>query len=351
MKLAMIGSYGHTSVVLKSLPALRDVELVAVARYGPTDELPFVGTSKAVPADLPVYDDYRKMLDEVRPEVVSVCMPLHRNAEASIAAAQHGCHIIGEKPLATTLKDLAALRSAVDKAGVRICAMFKTRAQPVFLAARQMVADGRIGQPILAFAQKSYPFAQRDENFRRRETYGGTIPWVAIHALEFVSYCTGKDYTAVAAMHSNESLTGFEAEDNGGLLLSLSGGGHAVISFDYLRPRFDKLTAPSNVEGMAPGVKRPDGRPYGRAHGDDRLRIAGTAGIVEVVQEATRVVLTTPTDAQDVPLPPPRDLFAEFIASIRGEGECIVSPQDSFRITEVALKARRAADTHQVVTL
>jgi predicted dehydrogenase len=330
MKLAMIGSYGHTSVVLKSLPTLRDVQLVAVARYGPKDELPFLGKSKAVPAGVVVYDDYRKMLEEVRPEVVSVCMPLHRNAEASIAAARHGCHIIGEKPLATELSDLSALRAAVEKAGVRICAMFKTRAQPVFLAARAVVADGRIGDPILAYAQKSYPFAQRDEVFRRRETYGGTIPWVAIHALEFVSYCTGKDYTSVAAMQSNESLEGYEAEDNGGLLLSLSGGGHAVISFDYLRP-------------MAAGVKR--------AHGDDRLRIAGTAGIVEVVEEATRVVLTTPTDVQDVPLPPPRDLFAEFIASIRGQGECIVSPQESFRITEVALKARQAADTQQVVTL
>ncbi|MCJ7544116.1 MAG: Gfo/Idh/MocA family oxidoreductase [Phycisphaerae bacterium] len=330
MKLAMIGSYGHTGIVLKSLPSLPDVELVAVARYGPQDKLPFVGKSKAVPAATPVYDDYRKMLDEVRPEVVSICMPLHRNAEASIAAAQHGCHILSEKPLATTLEDLSALRSAVERAGVRICAMFKTRGEPPFQAAREVVAEGRIGKPILAFGQKSYPFAQRDENYRRRQTFGGTIPWVAIHALEFIRYCTGRDYTAVAAMHSNESLTGYEAEDNGGLLLELSGGGHAIISFDYLRP-------------MAPGVKR--------RHGDDRLRIAGTAGIVEVVDEGTRVVLMTPTEVQDVPLPPPRDLFGEFIASLRGEGEGLVSPEESFRITEVALKARQAADTGQVVAL
>lgn len=330
MKLAMIGSYGHTSVVLKSLPSLRDVELVAVARYGPDDKLPFVGKSKAVPAAVAVYDDYRKMLDEVRPQVVSVCMPQHRNAEVSIAAARHGCHVIGEKPLATTLEDLAALKSAADKAGVRICAMFKTRAEPAFQAARQIVADGRIGKPILAFAQKSYPFSQRDEVYRRRATFGGTIPWVAIHALEFTSFCTGKDYTAVAAMHSNESLAGYEAEDNGGLLLALAGGGHAVISFDYLRP-------------TSAGLKR--------RHGDDRLRIAGSDGVVEIVEEGTRTVLMTPTDVQDVPLPPPRDLFAEFVASIRGEGECIVTPADSFRITEVALKARQAADTHQTVAL
>lgn len=331
MRLAMIGSYGHTNVVLDSLPGLAEVKLAAAARYGPEDKLAFVGRRPAAPKDLPVYDDYRKMLDEVRPDVVSVCMPLHRNAEASIEAARRGIHVISEKPLATTLSDLAELRKAVGQASIRICAMFPMRATPPFQAVRKLVQEGRIGEPILAFAQKSYPFGRRDDLYRRRETYGGTIPWVAIHALEFISYCVGKDYARVAAMQSNESLPGYPGcEDNGGILLQFRGGGHAIISFDYLRPK---------AEGVL------------RRHGDERLRIAGSEGIVEVVKEGTRVVLMTPTEVQDVPLPPPRDLFGEFVASIQGRGECVVTPDESFRITEVALKARQAADTHQIVSL
>ena len=54
---------------------------------------------------------------------------------------------------------------------------------------------------------------------------------------------------------------------------------------------------------------------------------------------------------QDVPLPSPRDLFAEFIASVRGEGEGLVGSEESFHITEVALKARQAADTGTVIPL
>ena len=88
-----------------------------------------------------------------------------------------------------------------------------------------------------------------------------------------------------------------------------------------------------------------------RRHGDDRLRIAGTEGIVEVVDEGTRVVLMTPTAVEDVPLPPGRDLLAEFVASVRGEGDCVVTPAESFRITEVALRARGAADAGRVVNL
>lgn len=330
MKLAMIGSYGHTQVVLDSLPNLPEVKLVAAARYGPEDKLAFVGR-RAAPKDLPVYDDYRKMLDEAKPDVVSVCMPLYRNAEVSIEAARRGIHILSEKPLATTLTDLENLRKVIEKAGVRICAMFPMRTTPPFQAVRNVVLQGRIGRPILAFAQKSYPFGRRDDFFRRRETYGGTLAWVAIHALEFVSYCVGRDYARAAAVQSNESLAGYPGcEDHGGILLEFRGGGHAIISFDYLRPKAD---------GSA------------RRHGDDRLRIAGTEGIVEVIEEGTRVILMTATDVQEIPLPPPRDLLGDFVASIQGGSRCIVTPEDSFRITEVALKARDAADAGKFVDL
>ena len=88
-----------------------------------------------------------------------------------------------------------------------------------------------------------------------------------------------------------------------------------------------------------------------RRHGDDRLRIVGTEGIVEVVGEGTEAILMTPTDVQRLTLEPERDFFAEFVASIRGEGDSLVTPEDSFRMTEVALKAREAADTGQIIRL
>ena len=61
----------------------------------------------------------------------------------------------------------------------------------------------RLGRPILALGQKSYPFATRDDFYKTRRTYGGSIPWQAIHALDFLSYCCGKDYARVAAMQSS----------------------------------------------------------------------------------------------------------------------------------------------------
>ena len=138
MKLAIIGSYGHVSVALND-PQAAGVEIVAAAKWGEDDPMRFVGKFPSAPDDLPVYDDYRKMLAEVQPDIAAVFMPLYRNAEASIAAAQAGCHIISEKPLATELADLAALRQAVQAAGVQISGAFTSRAEPGFQAVRNVV--------------------------------------------------------------------------------------------------------------------------------------------------------------------------------------------------------------------
>ncbi|MFW6062203.1 MAG: Gfo/Idh/MocA family protein [Planctomycetota bacterium] len=330
MKFAMIGSYGHARVPLDSLSKQPDTQLVAVARWGQDDPLDYVGKHLAAPASLPIYDDYRKMLDEVQPDAVGVFMPLYRLAEASAEAASRGCHVFTEKPLATSLDDLENLQSAVGANHVRIAACMTMRMAPAFQAIRQAVSDGRIGEPILASGQKSYPFASRDAYYKQRETYGGSILWQAIHALDFVYWATGRDYARVAAMESNAAHPSHPGmEDNGGLLLEFSGGGHAVIRYDYLRP-WGKVQ-----------------RPWG----DDRLRIAGAKGIVETRDHGSRAVLLAPDYEEQLHLPPERDLFGEFVDAIQGRGDGLISNDESFRITEVGLKARDAADEGRVVEL
>jgi len=330
LKLAMIGSYGHWNLAANSARAA-GLELVAAAKWGEADPLPYAADRDG----LAVYeaDDWAKMLDEHAPDVVGVFTPLYRLAEASRLAVERGCHVLSEKPLATTREDLAELRAAVDAAGVQVSACFNMRGMPSYRAARNAVADGRIGRPVLVSGQKSYPFARRDDFYKRRETYGGSIPWAAIHAIDFVRWCSGQEYTRVAAMHSNAAHPAHGGmEDNGAMLFGLSGGGHATVRFDYLRP----------WEESRRGERR---------WGDDRLRIVGTEGIVEVVDEGARAVLMTPTDVADLPPEAPAEVLVSLAAAIRGEGEPLVSTADSFRVTDVALRARDAADAGQIVEL
>jgi predicted dehydrogenase len=306
------------------------MELVAACPFGPDDELPFTDNPDL---DVPVYDEYDRMLTETRPDIVGVFTPLHRIMAGARQALQAGAHVLCEKPLALKLDDLTALRHDAEHSGRRVTAAFTMRQEPAFLAARQAVSDGRIGRPLLAFAQKSYPFNRRDEYYKHRETYGGSIPWQAIHAIDFVRWISGREYSRAAAMHANLAHpTHPGMEDSGGLLMEFADGGHAVMSFDYLRPW--------------PGRKAED-RPWG----DDRLRLAGTDGVIEIVDAGSRAVLMTAGEVCELDLPAPRDLLGEMVASIEaGEADGgLVTTADSFRVTEVALRARDAADAGQIM--
>lgn len=321
MRFAVIGSYGHIGTVLAGTKDNPEVELVAIAPWGDGDTMGFMADADF--ADTPVHADWRKMLDRVQPDVVAIFTPFAMLAETATAAAGRGCNIFMEKPLSITHEGLATLREAVDAANVQLAACLTMRGSPAYQALHQAVGDGRIGEVITATAQKSYPFNQRDEFYATRETYGGTIPWVGIHAIDYISWCTRLDFVRVAAVGSNKVHTSRPGmEDQVGILAELSNGAAATISLDYLRPWGEQ--------------KRP--------WGDDRLRVVGTEGILETKDCGEAVELITPDAVEMLPLGEPVNVFAAFIAGLRGAAEPLITAEESFRITEIALTARDAQD-------
>jgi len=329
MRVGLIGTEGHTGFVLDGILDVEGAELAACARGHADDTLDRVRRHAAFTGSTRVFDDYGDMLDTVDLDIVGVCRPYHLNAAASMAVARAGRHIVSEKPVATTLADLDALEEAVELAGVRLTAMLGMRLEPPFAAARKAVADGLIGEPILATAQKSYRFGTRPDFYRDRQTYGGSIPWVAIHAVDYTRWAAGLEYTQVAALHGNLAHPAYPGcEDQGGILFRFANGGTAMVNMDYLRP----AAAPS--------------------HGDDRLRIAGSEGVVEVVDLATRTELIRADEGpRDLPLPAGPSFLADLVGELQGGKQHVVGPDEAVRVTRVCLKAREAADTGRVVDL
>ena len=60
--------------------------------------------------EVPVYSDYRRMLDETGCDFVSICTLHDTHAAEAIAAAERGKHFIVEKPICLTPEDLFAVR-------------------------------------------------------------------------------------------------------------------------------------------------------------------------------------------------------------------------------------------------
>ncbi len=330
IRVGLIGRDGHPGVVLDSLAKLPKIELAAYSMGGPHDDASWIQDHPAFSKRTQVYDNFHEMLDKEDLQVVGVFMPYYENAQASAAAVRKGIHVLSEKPAATTLDDLEQLESALQSSGSRYSILLNLRVMPVFLAARTAVAQGLVGEPVLVSSQKSYKFGQeRPWFYQERRTYGGSILWVGIHSIDYMRWVSGQEYTRVTAHHGNKAHPSTPGcEDHAGLLFTLANQGTAVAHLDYLRPE----NAPT--------------------HGDDRLRIAGKEGVLEVRENEGRVtVMSSRGKLGELPLPSAIDFFASFIAELRGQGSHLVSNQEAISITRVCLKARDAADRGEWVSL
>lgn len=99
------------------------------------------------------FADYRVMLREVRPRIVSICtyVGLHREMiDECAAAGVKG--IICEKPVADSPVALAAIGRVVRETGLKIVVCHMRRYLPALMRAVQLYSDGALGSRVLAFA-------------------------------------------------------------------------------------------------------------------------------------------------------------------------------------------------------
>ena len=328
MKIGMIGLKGHESVVLNGARQLGDCQIVAIADDDQAQRERF-RRREPMAADAELYQDWRHLIEHTVMDVCCVCDVNGRRAEQLIALAERGVHIVTEKPLTTTLADLERVRQALAKSKSRLTMLLTMRHDPKYAMLHRLVAEGAVGKVCQATSQKSYRLEDRPDWQKSRATLGGTIPFIGIHAIDLLRWTTGLDFTHVAAFHGNLGTPELqETEDCASVLLRYANGGSATARLDYLRPE----TAPT--------------------HGDDRLRIAGSEGIVEAAGDEEEILLLSDKHPPKRIKPEPTtNLFVDFVQSLRTSQPPRITAEDCLYITEVVLKARDAADSKQMVTL
>lgn len=320
LRVCIIGGSGHYRYVLEGLD-----ERVALVGYAAGSDGEDLSKLAAMLQErgiaTPRFDDWRSMLDTVQPDIVAVNCHFGDHARINIECLQRGHHVFSEKPVATTLDDLARVETAHAQSGKHFSAMFGIRCKPWFLTAHAAVKAGSIGEVRLMHAQKSYKLGTRPAFFSNRESSGGLIPWVGSHAIDWLQWISGERFLSVSAHHSRQHNAGNgELEVSAQCLFSMSNEVVATVSIDYLRP--------ANAA----------------SHDDDRIRIVGSQGVLEL---RSKEVLLTDATHRDAPLPQTDEIriFRTFVDAVLKTGDPMVSASDTFTATRASLSAREAADT------
>jgi predicted dehydrogenase len=118
------------------------------------------------------YGSYDELLDDPEIDAIYNPLPNHLHVPWSIRAAEHGKHVLCEKPIALSAAEARALVAARDRTGVNIQEAFMVRTHPQWLQARALVREGRIGTLRSMLGHFSY-FNEDPSNVRNVPAFGG----------------------------------------------------------------------------------------------------------------------------------------------------------------------------------
>ncbi len=299
-----------------------------------------LGRAKMAARELGVelcFANINRAIQEAEFEAVCIATPTFTHAEVAIAAAQAGKHVFCEKPMAITLEECQAMIDVAQEAGVRLQIGFMRRFDPSFMAAKQKIEEGAIGEVMIVKSLGRGP-GLPPRWACDPQTSNGLLAEVNSHDFDSIRWLADSEYERVYAEADNFKCPDLQAEfptffDNAIVSLRMQNGVMALM------------------DGTCPAT-------YGY---DARMEILGSQGVM-LIGDLPYLKVTTCTKESGVVVPTApswRNLFREgYIAEARHFVHCVLSGEeprvtgeDGKRAVEIVLAANLSIETGLPVTL
>jgi len=181
----------------KVIPAMQKGDLTRVTAIASRDLAR--AQAAAPPLGIPkAYGSYEELLADPEIDAVYNPLPNHLHVPWTIRAAEAGKHVLCEKPIALSSEEARTLLGVRDRTGVKIQEAFMVRTHPQWLAARNLVAEGRIGDLRAMVGVFSY-FNQDPSNIRNVPAFGGgALMDIGCYLINTSRFITGREPERVA---------------------------------------------------------------------------------------------------------------------------------------------------------
>jgi predicted dehydrogenase len=147
----------------KAIQAMTGGRLVAVASRDRAKAEAF-----AAQYGIEGHGSYRALVERDDIDIVTICSPSGAHLEPTVLAAEHGKHVICEKPLEVTLPRADRMIAVCKKNRVRLGGIFQSRMSEVYQRIKQAVDAGRLGRITLGSAYIKW---------WRTQAYYDSAPW------------------------------------------------------------------------------------------------------------------------------------------------------------------------------
>ncbi|MBN1937138.1 MAG: inositol 2-dehydrogenase [Anaerolineae bacterium] len=277
--------------------------------------------------------DYRSILKRDEIEAVVICSSTDTHAQIIEEAARAGKHIFCEKPIDHDLKRIDRALQAVQRAGVKLQIGFNRRFDPNFKRVREMVAEGKVGQPHILRITSRDPAPPPVSYIK---VSGGIFLDMTIHDFDMARYLIGAEVQEVFAA--------------GGVMVDPAIGAAGDIDTAVVTLRFE-----NGVLGVIDNSRQ---AVYGY---DQRVEVFGSAGMVDTLNNTPNRAVLSNKDGVHGALP--LHFFIErytesyiaemqaFIAAVQNDTPTPVGGLDGRAPVVIGLAAQKSLLEHRPVRL
>lgn len=328
--IAGLGSIGRRH--FRNLIALGEKDIILYRTNKatlPNDEL----------AGYPVETDLVEALKKHKPDAVIVSNPTALHLNVAIPAAETGCAILLEKPIADDLSRVDELRQAAAKSGSKILVGFQFRYHPTLNKAKELIVSGALGKVLTAHAHWGeylpnwHPWEDYRQSYAARVDLGGGVIVTLTHPLDYLRYLLG-EVESLWSFNGHISpleLTGVEDVAEIGLKFASGAIGGVHINY-FQRPPVHRLeivgTAGTlrwdNADGILQFYRMSD--PFGVISAQPGDTILEEYHLVEGWERNYLFVAQT----------------QHFLKVAAGEAEPICTLEDGVRALELAVAAKKS---------
>ena len=236
MKILNWGLIGTGDIARKRIaPALRDLpncNLVAVSRAKSELAEEFANEFGAKKW----FADWRELIMDDEIDAVYLATPVFLHAEQTIFAANHGKHVLCEKPMALNVAECDEMIAVCQANNVKLGIAYYRRFYPVIERIKQLIASGELGKIAVVQINAFEYFEPSAEHPRRWliekvKSGGGPLMDFGCHRLEVLTHLFGeiKDCKSII---SNDIFQR-EVEDTATVLMQFENGTNAVLTITH----------------------------------------------------------------------------------------------------------------------
>ena len=282
------------------------------------------------------YDDYQLMLDEQKPELVSICTESGKHAAIALDCIKRGINIIVEKPIALSIEDADAIIEEARKHNVKVCACHQNRFNKSVVKIREAMDQRRFGRLFYGTAHirwnRGHEYYDRASWRGTWEQDGGALMNQCIHNIDLLRWMMGNEVTEVFAYTDKLNHPYIEAEDLGIALIRFANGSYGIIegTTDIYPKNLEETLYLFGEKGT---VKA----------GGQSVNIIEEWRFADMLDDAEEVKATYHENPPNVYGFGHTPLFADVIEAIRTGRQPMVTAEDGKRALELVLAIYKSA--------